>query len=521
MNRQPEQSDGYRPEKEQFYLVWAVGIALLARFGMRKAAPIVFAAVTLISFAAGLLCLKTDALGAFYLTQYRMFELGIGAVLSTLRTSRCMPFAIRETSFALGLAGIIYAGTTFGTSTTFPGANALVPCLSAALVIWAGSHTVIGALLRNRLLVALGLISYSLYLCHWPLIVFANWMFGRPHGFAGQSLLVFLAIAAGAATYTFIERPFRFRWQSSPNKPNVVFGISAFAGLVLLCPALLATVQGGWPWRIGAAQRELNRLQSFGYAPCIADGRPCVFGASEGANGLIIVGDSYAQHLVAGLDTMLQKMGLKGLAVTYGGCLMLNGMTSIQSGRPIEHCVESQNGMAKLIESNPGIVVISQSWLTYGAGTVGLKDGTVLGEMPPAEMAAAFKSAIEATLKKFGDRKFLIIGAQPFNACGLEPFQLQSGPLWRPVALCPPIPASAMHAATDVFNEAFREIARRYPDRVSVLIPTDYLCDDNCPLRSSGAWLYRDKGHFTVAGAEFLAHRAAHFLQRVIRAGSK
>ena len=109
------------------------------------------------------------------------------------------------------LLGIAAAVMFFSDKTPFPGYAALLPCLGAALVIWSGSGTAVARALSFRPMVFIGLISYSLYLWHWPLIVFAKLLLVQPFTPFQQLLLIGLATGLSVLTWRFVETPFRRR----------------------------------------------------------------------------------------------------------------------------------------------------------------------------------------------------------------------------------------------------------------------------------------------------------------------
>ncbi|HVT30745.1 MAG TPA: acyltransferase family protein [Lacipirellulaceae bacterium] len=505
--------------EEQFYLVWSVGLSVVARAGRRRVIPIVILIASVISLAASQIWLKLDPNAAFYLMPFRIFELGIGALCLWLEQWRLRYAIIDDLALSAGVAAILFAAIMFGPTTSFPGVNALLPCIGAAAVIYAGSDNRLVSILNNRLAVGLGLISYSLYLCHWPMLVFADWIFGTTTGLLAKSALLAASIVVAALMYLFVETPFRRRAKPiTIGSFSVLLARCAFVAALVFVPALFATMQGGWAWRVGERQREIGELQSFGYAPCVADGTTCVFGDRDGKTGMVLIGDSYAQHLVAAFQPLLVDLREKGIAHTYGGCLMLSGIESVAFGSIIPRCRTEKEKAFEIVRNNPGLLVINESWLGYGADAIADDTGDILPTKTEREVLDVFDSALERTVAEFSavNRHFLIVGAQPFNNCGLEPFRLQPGPIWRPVAMCSPISSADMHAATDAFNDMLRAFQRRHPQTVSLLFPTDYLCDPDCPMKRDGLWLYQDRGHLTVAGARYLGERAEQKLRQVL-----
>ena len=123
--------------------------------------------------------LATDAPGAFYLPIYRAYEFAIGALVIFAERRVVVSIATQSLLAVLGFGLIAYAVISFDGMTAFPGVNALIPCIGAACLIWAGQSPALAPVLTNPVAVWIGLVSYSLYLVHWPLIVYAGYIFGQ------------------------------------------------------------------------------------------------------------------------------------------------------------------------------------------------------------------------------------------------------------------------------------------------------------------------------------------------------
>src|SRR5690606_37921717 len=112
---------------------------------------------------------------------------------------------LMEASSLTGIGLLLYAAITFDASTAFPGVNALLPVTGAALCILGGQARYTGSLLRARPIVFIGLVSYSLYLIHWPVIVFYKYYIFRPLGVADKALLGALSVALSVPLYIYVE----------------------------------------------------------------------------------------------------------------------------------------------------------------------------------------------------------------------------------------------------------------------------------------------------------------------------
>ncbi|HEV2453606.1 MAG TPA: acyltransferase, partial [Verrucomicrobiae bacterium] len=215
--------------EEQFYILFPFLLLALAKFANRKfiGALIGF---TLISFVVGVCATYCRPTAGFYLLPARAWELSLGASLAALPNPSQTTKWIDESLSWAGLFGILFAALIYDKNTPFPGFAALVPCIGAALIIWTNSSSItfVGRMLSLRPLVWIGLISYSLYLWHWPVLIFTNyWDQGQPSFTRGLGV-VFLSLALAIVTWKIIETPFRKRLVF-PGRASVF----TFAGVAL------------------------------------------------------------------------------------------------------------------------------------------------------------------------------------------------------------------------------------------------------------------------------------------------
>ena len=161
--------------EEQFYLLFPTTLLLLTRFA--KARLIVLSAITLGSFLISAWITPHRPLTAFYIFIPRAWELLIGSLLALKAVVPLQRRASREIAGFVGLSFIGAAVFLFSRDTVFPGLAALVPCLGAWLIIYSGANgpSCVKSILSAQPLVFVGLISYSLYLWHWPILVFSRY----------------------------------------------------------------------------------------------------------------------------------------------------------------------------------------------------------------------------------------------------------------------------------------------------------------------------------------------------------
>jgi peptidoglycan/LPS O-acetylase OafA/YrhL len=256
--------------EEQFYLFFPlILIWLFRRTAFRQ--PRVVVAILLAWFATSLgiatLGVKYEPYATFFLLPTRAWELLCGAIVAVL-PKEALPISrtTREIVSWLGLVGILLPVCVYSDTTSFPGIAALPPCLGTASVIWANTpanradgiplkRTLPAVLLSLRWVTFIGLISYSLYLWHWPIFAFANYW--KTTSFSQLTIwsLIGVSFVLAILSWNYIETPFRKRTFCKTRT-----GIFSFAAVAISVMFLLGTgvvFNHGLPGRIPLKAREI------------------------------------------------------------------------------------------------------------------------------------------------------------------------------------------------------------------------------------------------------------------------
>ncbi|WP_164863606.1 acyltransferase [Agromyces sp. LHK192] len=238
--------------EEQFYLVWplllilALWVAARRGYDARRVVLLGLGAVTVGSFALCLAVTAQDHNLAYFSTLTRTWEFGVGGLLAVLLATgraRAGGANLRAAASWLGLAAILAPILTFRTPEAFPGAVALLPVLGTALVIWAGmpaprwSPSGIAGLAPVQWA---GDLSYSLYLWHWPIIMFAPYVTGVASPPWMMVLLIVLSFAVAAASKRWIEDPFRRAGSSARARPLALVGSFALSMALIVGAGVVA-----------------------------------------------------------------------------------------------------------------------------------------------------------------------------------------------------------------------------------------------------------------------------------------
>ena len=354
--------------EEQFYVIWPLLILLGAMVVARKRAAIavVLATVTGLSLAYGISETASNPAAAYFVTPTRAWEFGAGGLLALLGTRMWLPDGARAALSWAGIAAVGYAAIFYSTATPFPGSAALVPVLGALAIIHArlpAARWAPSPVLRWRPAQFLGDISYSVYLWHWPLLVFAPFVILDPGLTEMRVAVVVLTVLAAWATKVLVEDPVRrSTWLTA--QPRMTFAVGAAA------TAVVAGVLAGGTTHVEAQIRKAERAtvaavaqkpRCFGaaarnpWAPCenrdlrlkvvplpvaakAEDHAPCQrFHREEGVSvcdfgvppeqatrTIALVGDSHASHWRTSLDVIARERGWHGISVTRTSCPFSN-----------------------------------------------------------------------------------------------------------------------------------------------------------------------------------------------------
>lgn len=319
--------------EEQFYLVWPVLLLLAAR--ARVVVPLIVV-LGIVSLLFSEWVLARDPSAAFFLTPFRMTEFGIGALLATasarLGTGPTSSFP-RELSSLAGILLIGYAVFTYSHDTQFPGVTALVPCFGAAALLFGGGSHWSAKVLANPILVAIGLISYSLYLAHWPVIVFYRYWTHAPLDKLDQIMVLALSGLIGFLMHRYVEMPFRRPSSDRSHIGRKRLGLTlGSAASALLLASVHAATHDGWTWRgygtfaLTAQEiseqsdrrfRLLRRIcESRGWDHCAeplgTEKTVLILGDSHGPDGLNILAtafpdENFAVSVLSGCPPLVEK----------------------------------------------------------------------------------------------------------------------------------------------------------------------------------------------------------------------
>ena len=470
--------------EEQYYVVFPLVMMAWNRFRPGR-----FLEIILPVFAISLWFSVQGAMShdpaAFYLLHSRAFELMLGSIAALNLVPAPDHRPLREALASIGLLAIVIPVFAYNDRLPFPGFAALVPCVGTMLVIMAcRKPTLVGWLLSLPSVTFVGLISYSLYIWHWPVIILqrANWLFYTGDSKVTERLLVLaISFALAILSWKYIEGPFRTsEWAKSRR---TIFGTFAMAAVVIagLSTAMVAT--NGFPNLLPCRQSSYSAYIAYDPQPvlragtCMLDERttldPACLQDEPGKPNVVLLGDSHAAHLWFGLKTVFPEVNV--LQLTGSSCQP----TMERLASAYENCkvLLSEVFPRVMKDHRVDLVVLAGHWVqTGGEGAVAFADGLRAKGIP-----------------------VLLVGPVPNYARPL-PRLLQLGLLTNnPLA-----PARfAVPGQFEIDRAIERDAQAR---RIPYISPLQLLCPrEQCRTLVGNVPLQFDSNHLTAEGSVFLA----------------
>jgi peptidoglycan/LPS O-acetylase OafA/YrhL len=463
--------------EEQFYIFMPLALFVVHRvFGKRWLG--VLGPAALASFALSVHAMQVAPTANFFLLPTRAWELFLGAALALRPPQPLRHRWMRELAALSGFVLIVWAAFTYTDTTPFPGFTALPPCVGAALLIYVGGRggSVTGRILSLPPIVYVGLISYSLYLVHWPLAVFTRYYTLQPPSVWSVTFILACSFALAALFHRVVERPFR-----GPRMPMPRLRLFLFAGATLVglaCLGILGIAFQGFPQRFPTFHfPEGDRASGWREGKCYLDGgagfqrwraEDCTI-ADGGGEGVLLWGDSFAAHYAPGVSANADATHYRIYLYAAAGC---PPVVSYHSYAQPECQAFNQHALDIIKTLNVRRVILAAQWVD-------------LQRRGLDELRSTMKALHSAGVETF------VIGQSPMFLTDVAVIAFRTGGAGN---------------ATDWWPISFdynlnARLRTEAPDAVFV-DPVDRLCRGKmCPYRTNGEFLYSDYGHFTPFGS--------------------
>ena len=499
--------------EEQFYILFPLLLTLLS--SRLKHWRLALFGVLLVSFGMSVWAVDHQPQKAFYLLHLRAWELLAGAMLAVMpnRDWRASPVLAQGVSL-VSMALILIAIFGFDEHTPFPGAAALLPVLGVVGLIWANGqqYTWVGRLLSSQVMVGIGLISYSWYLWHWPVFVYAN--YAAVDGLSTQALagLLLLSLVLGYLSWRLVEAPFREKRLLAGRT-----AILAAAGVGILCigfSGLALRKLDGVPSRL--SDQALRYAQAKTWSPellaCMADKDTpderlfCHFGPKGNSVSALVWGDSHATALIPALEDAAKRHDISLVQASFAGCVPLDGLENIARCARFNQRVEKA-----MAEQSFSDVVLAARWSLYLYGQVSgdkehaIKDpstGKYVRAVAEQRFAEGLRERIKG-LRAAGHRVWLVKEV-PLQEI-IVPYRLSRLAMMHRSVEGEGLPVAEHEQRQAFITQLFDELAAA-DGGVAVLDPAVLLCgaDGLCRVELNGRALYTDDNHLSDVGARHI-----------------
>lgn len=497
--------------EEQFYVVLPLLLLLCVR--RPRLALWLLGGGAALSLALCLRLTDSDQTAAFFLFPFRAWELLAGVLLAIWSHDRPGPrvgWVGSSTGLVLVLAGMALIGPTSG----FPGPWALVPVAGTLLLIWHGQ----AANPVNRFLAwgpvrGIGLISYSLYLWHWPIRSLAGFALGPDRGVPTNGALILLSVALAYLSWRLVEQPARdaARLPARPLMAGVAVSTLLLLGLGTW-PFLRDGLPGRWPPQVLMhAEAAQDFIQDWSRCTTPADGpfvgiETCPIGP-EGEPRVLVWGDSHMRAFKEGLDLAAHEAGTPALLIWRAGCPPLFGIAKRESAATRAQdadCSRANRQIEAALRVAPfDRVLLVGRWSYYAEG-----GGVGADARNRIEVTPAWPDAVRQTLdalQAMGSRVHVLRQVPEVPDYGALPVA-------RALARGEIVPETRMQVPLD--HALIREakglapfVAASRKGRVVLIDPWPLTCNDGvCTVMQDGHTVYFDNNHITNQGAVRLRH---------------
>ncbi len=487
--------------EEQYYILFPIILFLSWRF-WRERTLLVLALLAFASLGLTQWGWNADPRAVFYLLPTRAWELLAGSLCAILLARR----DLKPNGFfsAVGLAAILLPVFLYDEHTPFPGVYALAPVGGASLIIlFCRADTLVGRLLEQRVLVGLGLISYSIYLWHQPLFAFARLRSPLPPSDALMLALCGLTLLLAYFTWRYVEQPFRKRPLPLMSQRKLLFAASMIAIAGFASFAVVVHLRDGvliyTPSVIRFAELDRRLKTNFGLHPkCDWQFHTLENCRTSDHPEMLLWGDSLAMHLAPALVESNSQIKLQ--QHTLSSCAPVMGLAQIDHINGYEwarDCIGFNDSVFDWLTNNQtvGTVVLSSAFSALENDLL-LRDGSrVTGRNKMQALVTAFIDTVER-IRQSG-RKVVLVSPTVGNGQNVGQCLRRAVAFEAGEAVCDFEPPKDR-------GQAFR-ILEAVAGHVPIVRLDKMVCaDGTCDMIREGVLMYLDHGHLSIEGSAYI-----------------
>lgn len=506
--------------EEQFYLIFPLLLMFCHRLGGHWTIGMM-SGLAVISFIVSVISSTTAPSSAFFLLPSRAWELLLGGLVSRIPVTFFSKTILRipvPQDFALAV--ILLTACFYHQGTAFPGWAAIPPCLASAVLVFCppDSRSLTSRILQNRWLVRTGLISYSLYLWHWPVIVFLRYVCGLDLTIQQVASALGLTLCLAIVSYQYVEQPIRRR-QLCTNTRRLILAAACIAVSVFISGRIIKK-QAGIPSRIDSSVVRLadqSRLDlqyiSKGTPDLEKSDLPSLGDSADRSRkpDFLVWGDSHAVAVAPALDQLARKYGLSGRVASRSGIIPLVGPVIARKSADNADMQEWNQCILEYARRQKieNVILVSR-WCIYGEKLTNGKTKLLVTDEDSSELSVEESRRVIdrglartiASLREAGANVYILkpIPDQMHDPCREYLTMARYGLL----TLRPGI----SHASYQNRQSWVTGLLNSYggSDEVTLLDPVPYCFADDRRSRTGagGMPFYSDPGHLSPVGAKVL-----------------
>ncbi|MGD9602561.1 MAG: acyltransferase family protein [Gammaproteobacteria bacterium] len=456
----------------QYYL----GLPLLIAVLPERARVFVFAAIVVALLAGSSWEIhKGNRQAEYYSLLARIPEFLVGGLVAVLGTERFTSRGSVESLSIVGMVMVVGSFLLLSEAVAFPGASALLPCLGTALLILSRGST-LNKVLSTRPFVAVGALSYSIYLWHWPVLSLQRYLM-ESYTLNASGLVVFFVMmgVCSVFSYRYVELPFRKGRLSENYLPWVVAAL-VIGGALFIAPAI----------NRGAVEPLDATVTRYADEGQICHGKildDCVRGRPDGVTEVLLIGDSHAAQLNAFADVVGEETNTRLRVISASSCVPIPGFDIERISSQAQAACASQIEHLRNVEEAGKAVIIAGKWLYHAS-------------------SGQFLRALDGYLAAAESRgqQVLVMEQVPMlNSDAIRRYR------WKQVGI--PVRELKVDEQWAASNEAIRGIVAKH-STVKFLQLSDLPLFSEA-LRDTGIPIYRDRHHLNEIGSRRLGEAAS------------
>lgn len=502
--------------EEQYYILFPFLLIFIAKRGGGKFG-IWLVSLGVISLLACIVWTRVDAAATFYLFPFRAWELLIGSVLALQMIPRTSGRVARNALSLAGMSMMLWSVFVYTPDTPFPGVAAALPTIGTALVIHAGAGgaTFVNRMLSAKAMVFFGLISYSLYLWHWPVVVFAKqYLINEWTDFETGVILAFI-IALSTLSWRLVETPFRNRRLFAPREK--MFTLVAAVSVVVVGASLSMVFMDGYPARDTTAAMSDIMILDPGWQhwkDCEEAGEKdtatpelCSIGDEDVPPAFLFWGDSHALSMASAVNLSANRQEKGGLLATRTACPPL--LSIDRAGE--NSCHEFNQSIIRFLADRPDIktVILAARWAFSINGTryknesgrsITLQDVTS-SDMSDAGNSILFERGLRRTVEALArlGKNIVLVTQVPEIGHDVPSASYSARLTGRDVNTMIAPSIGEYRERTAGISVVFDKLRAERP--ITIVDPAAVLCDaQRCRVVLDGTPLYRDDDHLSLRG---------------------